>query len=128
MLGGQPVVHRHHHRVGLLGQAAGAAVVDLFVGDDPAAAVVVHDDRERTGAIGRVDARRNLAGRTRNRAVNVFDARHKHLGVGRLALLFQHRVHRIGRRGLSAGFDRRELLDRLGAEAGEGVQHVLHFP
>jgi hypothetical protein len=122
----QPVVDRDHHRVGLLGQAAGAAVVHLLAGDDPAAAVVVHDHRERSLALGRVDAHGQLAGRAGNGAVGAGDAGHQLLGAGVLALLLEHGHHGIGRRGLLARFGRLQRLDRLGLHGGQRIQHLLH--
>ncbi len=50
------IVHRDHDGIGLLGQTAGATVVNVAIGEHPAAAVEVEDDREGTLALGGVDA------------------------------------------------------------------------
>ena len=73
VLGREPVVDRYDDRVAEFGeQLLTGAVVRVDVAEHPAASVEIHHDWQVV-ALGRVDANRDVAGGTGNRAV--LDAR-----------------------------------------------------
>ena len=122
----QPVIHRHHHRLRLLGQPARAAVIHLLVGQHPAAAVKVNHHRKRACTIGRVNSRRDVARCARNFPVHTGHAGHQGSGCRVLAFVFQHGHDRIGGCRLLARLWCAQALNRLAAQGRQRVQHGLH--
>ena len=111
-------------RLALVGERGGRGVVGVDVGDDPAGAVDVDDEREGpvAGLGGRVDAGRLIA-----RGRGIGDVLFRHGGLGHIEpVLLDHFRHRVGRRRLLARRLGGQFGDRLGLERLERLEHARH--
>ena len=126
-LGSLAVFDARHDGVGLAGERHGGRLVGVEVGDHPAAAVDVDDHRQRPRrALGRVDADRLRSARRRVGHVLLGDLHGGHQRHRILALILEHGHDGVSGRRLLARLLDGELLDRLGAELHQLLQHQRH--
>jgi hypothetical protein len=118
------IVDRDDDDVAELGDGARAGIIDVEVGDHPAAAVQVEHHGVQLVALVHLVG----AGLQRAAGAGDGDVLRDHLQVGHAiyVALAQDLLGRVGRGRLAAGLLRRQRLDRLRVHIEEGLEDLAH--